>query len=189
MKKSTNQAGFTLMEIIVVLALMTILLIGLLSLYDWHAKIYSLEQGDIRATSSARTALNNMSLYLAQATSVMSFRAVNGVTYTSDADTMVIEMPTLGSTGNYIANTYDYVVYYIDNGKLYELDDFDASSVRPETTKQLAEGVQTFILTYNDDDPTLATTVEIDLQTSIPISATSSATAHVVDTILLRNHP
>jgi Tfp pilus assembly protein PilW len=188
MIKKNNQTGFTLIEVVIVLGISMFILFGLLTLFDWHGRIYSLEQADVRATSSARTALNNMSDAIAQGTYIQSWRTVSGTTYTTDSHTLVLEMPTIDSTGNFVAGSYDYIIYYLSNGNLYQLSDFAASSVRKNKSKLLAEGVQTFNLTYNAVDVSQATTITIDLITSIQVRGTTNATAHVNDTVLLRNH-
>lgn len=171
------------------LGLFVVVLVGLLSLFDWHNKVYSLELADIRATGGARTAFNNMSDYIAQGTLVQAYRTVNGTTYTTDSDTLVLEMPALGSDGNFIASTYDYVVYNLSNGSLYEITDFASNSVRDHVgTKLLADQVQSLTFTYDTGDPTQAKNVSIDLQVKVTSRGTSSVTAHLADTILLRNH-
>ncbi len=185
--RPNRQTGFTLIELLIVLAISSVLLIGLMTLFDWHNKVFVFEQADVKATGSARNSLNNMTEYIAQGTFVMAWRTVNGTTYTTDNDTLVLELPSLSNTGNFIAGSYDYVVFYLSNGSLYQVTDFNASSTRTKTDKKLAENVQTFSLTYDTVDPTQASTIAIDLQTSEPARGTT-VSAHVTDTILLRNH-
>ncbi|QQS22732.1 type II secretion system protein [bacterium] len=74
-KGTSQQQGFTIMEVVIVIALFAIILVALLSLFDWHQKIFILEQADVRATSSVRSTMNNMSKYVAQASNIENFHA------------------------------------------------------------------------------------------------------------------
>jgi prepilin-type N-terminal cleavage/methylation domain-containing protein len=186
-----KQKGFTIIELVIVLGVSSILLLGLMNLFDWHHKVYVLEQADVRAQTSARNALLNMAKYIAQATEIEASRTVGGTLYTSGGSALVLEVPSQSGGGNsdpnIIPNNYDYITYYVSGGGLYQVIEPGGGSVRKAGTKQLAEGVDTFSLSYNNGTPALASSVVIDLQTRITTRGSSSVTAHVTDTIFLRN--
>ncbi len=181
-----REQGFTLVELIIVLAICTVLMLGFLSLFEWHQKIYTLEQADVRATSAVRTTLNHMSLYIAQGYEIKATRNVSGTDYTTSSNTVILQLPSVNSSGNVIAATFDYIVFYLDDGSIYQLIEAGSGSTRDSGSKLLADNVNAFTLTYNNGDVSLASEVTIDLQTQIPIRG-STVDARVIDTIFLRN--
>ncbi len=183
-----KQQGFTIMELVVVIALCSVLLLGLLALFDWHSKVFTLEQADVRATGSVRSVMNNMTKYVAQGITLESSRTISGTTYTTDADTVIVKIPSVDSSGNVIASTYDYVAYNLSNGSVTQVIEAGSGTVRTAGSKLLAENVQSFSLTYDNATAALATYVVVDIQTRVTTKGTSAATARSTDTIFLRNH-
>src|SRR5690349_4747585 len=129
-----NKSGFTLIELVIVLGISSIVLLGLLSLFEWHQKVFVYEQADVQVTSSARQVMNNMSEYIAQGYMILSSRTINGTAYTTDADTIVLQIPSRNSSGSAIAGTYDYVVFNLSNGSIYQSIETGNGSVRPSGT-------------------------------------------------------
>ncbi len=181
-----NQKGFTLVEIVIVLGISCLLMIALFSLYDWHQKIYLQESNSIRITESVRRTLYNMSEIIAQATSIQSSHAFSGTTYSTGGSSVVLQVPSVSSSDAVIPATYDYIAFYLSNGSVYQVTEAGSGSVRVPGTRKLAENVQTFSLTYNNGDVTLASNVTIDMQTYLA-TRYSSVTVHVGDSIFLRN--
>lgn len=182
-----NHKGFTLIEVLIVISLTSIVLLALLGLFDWHNRIYYLEQAQVMATGGARTAMNHLEEHIAQARAVTASRTINGTLYTSSNSAMVLQMPAISDTGSIVPVTYDYIVYYVSGTGLYELVQADAGSSRASVSKQLTNDIDSFSLTYNNADLTQASTVTVDLQTRVSAPRTH-ATTHVRETILLRNH-
>lgn len=186
-KGTSQQQGFTIMEVVIVIALFAIILVALLSLFDWHQKIFILEQADVRATSSVRSTMNNMSKYVAQASNIEASRTIAGTSYSTDNDCVVVKIPGLDGSGNLLSGIFDYMAFCLTSGSVNQVTEAGSGSVRIPGSKRLAENVQTFALTYNNGDVTAATAVTIDLQTRVTTRNTSAATARATDTIFLRN--
>ncbi len=187
--KLANQKGFTLIEVVIVIGIFSLLMIALLDLFDWHNKIFLLERADTEATGSARTAMNNMTENISQASSVVTSHTFGSTTYTTGTNTLVLQIPSYNSSGNIITGTYDYVAYYKSGNALYQILEAGSGSARKANTKQLATNAAT--LTFTTDYPldvAQATNVIIDLQTQATIRGNNTSTAHVTNTIFLRNH-
>lgn len=187
MIKSNAQKGFTLMEVIIVTFLFGILLMGLMQVFDWHQKVFQLEQAEVRATGSVRSTLNDMSEYIAQGNRIVANRTINGQTYNSGSGALVLELPAVNSSGNIIGGTYDYVTYYLTGSELYQVIQPGNGSVRIGNTKQLSSVMESAVFTYNNPDPTLASIVNVDLQARAKSRGDSTVAIHITDTIFLRN--
>jgi type II secretory pathway component PulJ len=185
--RHANEKGFTLVEVVILLFLFSVLLLGILNIYDWQIKIYNLEQADIAATGAARKALNSMTLYIPQGSAFQTSRVVNGTTYTTGATTMVLQIPTLNSSGNVVAGTYDYLIYYTNGTNLYQLFELGSGSSRPSGTKQIADKLDSLTFTYNNADLTSATKVDISLRTRAYYRGNNSVTILLTDSVFLRN--
>lgn len=182
-----NQQGFTIMEVVIVIALFSVILLGLLGLFDWHHKIFILEQADVRATSSVRNVMNNMTKYVAQATNFEASHTISGTTYTTDGDCVVVKVPTVNTSGNLVDGVFDYIAYCLVNGNVDQVTEAGVGSARVGGSKRLADNVLTFSLTYNNATVTAASTVTVDIQSRVTIKSSSTANARAVDTIFLRN--
>jgi prepilin-type N-terminal cleavage/methylation domain-containing protein len=181
-----NEKGFTIIEVVIVIAISLVLLIGLLNLFEWHQKVYVLEEATVRTTSDARNTMLSMSEYIAQSSNVLPSHSFNSILYTTSGNTVVLEVPSVNSSDNVIPFTFDYVAFYLQNGSVYQIVEVGTGSVRPAGTKRLAENVQTFTLTYNSGTPSQSSTVNIDLRTLIP-TRNGNVDTRVTDTIFLRN--
>ncbi len=147
MKRSQSQQGFTLMEVVIVMFLFSVLLLGLMTIYDWHQKVYLLEQADVRATGSVRTALNEMSRYIAQGDKIIASRTIAGQTYNTGTGALILELPSRSSTDNVITNTFDYVTYYVSGTDLYQVVEVGTGSNRPAGKRQLSSTIDTLSFT------------------------------------------
>lgn len=183
----TKQRGFTLPEVVIVIFLFAILLLALMNIFEWQQKVYNFEQADILATGSARVAMNNMTMMIAQGINVVETRNVGGVDYTTGASTVIVKIPSYDSSGNILANTYDYVIYHLSSGKLNQIIDASATSKRKSATKLLSDKVDSFSLSYNNTDKTLASKVTVNLITRAFYRGGHSVSATVGETIFLRN--
>lgn len=185
--KLINQAGFTLMEMIILVFLFAVLMLGLMNIFDWQIKVYNLEQAEMLATGSARVAMNNLNLMLVQGSSIVAQRTINGTDYTTGGSSIIVQLPAYDVSGNLIAATYDYVVFTASGTNLTQVMDLAANSARRNTTKTLSDKIQSFALTYNNADPTSANKVTIDLTTRAYYRGNKFTTVSLNETIFLRN--
>lgn len=182
-----QQNGFTIIEVSIVIALFTILLLGLLSIFDWQNKIYNFEQAEVQATGSARTAMNSLTFTLAQGIRLESSRTINGTNYTTGGGSVVVQLPAYSSSGDLIPSVYDYVAYYSTGTNLYQITEAGSGSARPAGTKILSDKLNSFSLTYNNGDVTAASEVSVVVTTQAAYRGNQSVSSTLQETIFLRN--
>ncbi len=185
--KKNNQKGFTIIEVTVVVALSSVLLLGLFGIFDWQNKIYQLEQADVLATGSARVAMNNITKVIAQGVGIDSSVTIAGTNYTTGGSTVIVKIPSYDSSENLIDDTYDYIIFSSSGTNLNQVVELGDNSARKYNNKLLSDNIQTFTLTYNNADPTLASQVTVDITTKAYFRGSQSASAHLTETIFLRN--
>lgn len=181
-----KQQGFTIIEVIIVLAVSSVLLLGLMNLFDWHQKVFVMEEATVRTTNDVRSTLLNMGKYIAQSSNILAMRNFNGTDRTTGGNTIVLEIPSVNSSDSIIPVTYDYMAFYLDSSSVYQVTEPGTGSIRQAGTKKLAENVQNFSLTYNNGTPSQASRVTIDMQSRI-VTRNGNVITQVSDTIFLRN--
>src|SRR6185369_8230476 len=164
MKKPTiNRRGFTLIEIIVVIFVTSIMLLGFLSLYEWHGKVYNYQQAVIRVSGSSRSSMQAFSLYTSQAYRVLS----DSGSYSTDINTLILQVPSINDSGDVISAKWDTVIFYKSGTNLFLLIQPDASSSRPAVNKILSDTLQSLSFNYNNANFDLITKVTVDMTNSI----------------------
>lgn len=130
---SANGRGFSLVEAITVIGIMTIVLVMVTQIfavtYDVFVKQSARTENDSGAVLAART-IGDLTRGASQ---VLTSRVINGTTYTTGSDVLVVKVPTIDSSNNVLAATYDYVAIYRDGTvttKIYSDTDAAASTAR-----------------------------------------------------------
>lgn len=178
--------GFSLMEVLVAVALFVLLMAALVSLYLGYTSLFVLEQMRFTLGTSANIALSEMEEATRQARQVLSSRVLSGDTYTTDADTLVLELPSVTADGTVVSGSFDYVAFYVSGTALYRLRDADDASARESGIRQLGGEVSAFALTYDTADPSEATEVSVDLTLALQ-KGQHSSTLHTQQEVYLRN--
>ena len=158
--------GFTLIETLVVLFFACILLVVFFNLYDWHGRVYYYQEALIRVSTSNRQALLNMQNYVAQSNRVLVSASVNGTTYTTSANVLVLQIPSIDSTGNIVANKWDKVAFYGSGTNFYLQLQPDATSSRQKINKILSDTLASVSFTYNPTDVTQANKISVNFSSA-----------------------
>lgn len=173
--------GFTLVEVLVVSAIL-LLIVGFLGyLSIKHFWIYNSQVSELDIEHGARTTLDDIDNHVRGAYRVAS--SYSG--YTSGSQTLVLQLPSVDSSNQIISGTYDYVVFYLSSGSLVRQVFPDPSSSRIAAAKTLTDGVDgdTFSFSYDNADYSLVkqvtTTITItkgnpNQKRSITLSSKSS---------------
>ncbi len=188
-KKSALQAeaGFTLIETVVVVFLFSLILVALSGLLDRHNYLYNFEVSLTKATGSARQAIDQIDTYSLQAHRVLASQVISGTTYNSGATVLVLQLPAINSSGLIIANTWDYVVFYTNGTQLWQQIQAGSGSVRATGSKLLSSSLQSLAFTYNNNSFPSVKKISIDLQTR-EVYKTQNINFHLEQQVLLRNY-
>lgn len=183
---SKKTKGFSLVETIIVLALVVIVLYVLVSMFLGYSKTYSYIEAGFEVSGSAATAVEDISSAVRQSSGVLSSRTFSGTNYTTNSTTLVLEVPTVNSSGSIVSSTYDYILFYRSGTDLYRVIDANGSSARTSGTKKLSNVVQSITFTYDAVTVTDATKVSIDLETAKAVKE-QSYNQRVRNQVYLRN--
>ncbi|OGI26294.1 MAG: hypothetical protein A3J76_04680 [Candidatus Moranbacteria bacterium RBG_13_45_13] len=163
-KKGAIGHGITFAEAIISVAILIIILLALVYLYNNYTKVYNYQQAVMNLSGSARAAANELQNTALQADEIVASHNFSGTTYSSDQDTLVLEIPSVDNQGNIVDDKYDYVVFYLTGRNLYKLVQADAASSRPSELKQLCDSVEAVAFTYNNADLSLANKIDADIE-------------------------
>jgi hypothetical protein len=163
--RAGSLTGFTLIETVVVVALSVIALLALVNLFMVFNSIYGYEQAFIASAGSASNTVNALEASVLPAEQVLTSYNFSGTTYTSTTTSLVLQIPSIDSSGNIVSGAKDYVAFYASSTKLYRLVSANAQSVRVSGRTQLSASLLSISFTYDNADVTRSTSVTADVQT------------------------
>lgn len=181
-----DQKAFTLLEVIISVGIFVLLSISMVDLIIGTDNLLRSQQVTIDVIGSASEAMSDIQTMATQATQVAASHSFSGTTYTTSTSTLVLQLPSITSTGSIVSGQYDYVTYYATGTSAYRIIDPGTGSVRPSGTKRLSDTVTAFTFTYGSSDPTLSTSTMIDIQTQGTFKKVNAAT-HLHEQVYLRN--
>ncbi len=179
-------AGFTLVETLIVIFIFILTMLALMNMFLGYATLFNRQEAAIAATASASMIMSEVQSATLQADHVVASRALNGTTYSSDASTLVLELPAINSSGNIISGVYDYVAFYASGTSMYRIISPGTGSVRLSGTKQLSSALNALTFTYDDGDFTKVTAATIDVTTQTLVKGIPTG-IHVRQAVHLRN--
>jgi type II secretory pathway pseudopilin PulG len=185
MQKNT-QKGFTIVETLIVLAIFIVMTVTLGYLYVGYNKSFVYVQATVDVAGSAGSVVSEVSDAVKQATRVVTSHTFSSTNRTTGANVLVVELPSIDSSGNILAGDFDYVAFYMTGVNVYMAIDADSSSSRTSVTKILSDTGQSLGFTYDNGDMSLVTMVNVNIQTSkVVLSQTVSSSLH--QQVYLRN--
>ncbi|OYV63686.1 MAG: hypothetical protein B7X03_00805 [Parcubacteria group bacterium 21-58-10] len=180
--------AFTLIEIIIVIAISTLMLLALTLLIYTFGNTSTYEQASLQSSGSARAVIREAEALVLPADAVLqTYTFSSGATYTSTSTSLVLELPSIDSSGNSIPNAHDYAAFYVVGTDAYRLLQTDASSARTPGTKLLSTTIQSLTFTYNNADFTKVSSTTIDVQTQASVKQ-NVLTDHLREQLMLRNY-
>lgn len=184
------ERGFSLMEGMTVLGIMTIVLVIVSQVfaatYDVFVKQSARSDNETGAVIATRT-ISDMTRGASQ---VMEDRVINGTTYVSGPDSLVLKMPAIDPGGNVIAGSSDYIAFYRDGSaatKIFSDTDAAAGSRRVDGKKLVTAYNETMRFRYNDPELTDATRIQVYLVNRQTVRGTTVITTKGWTAIFLRN--
>lgn len=179
--------GFTLIEIVIVIAVGSAMLIVLGVLIFNFNKTSTYQQALVQSSGSANALVREIKSLTLPANAVLETHTFSSATYTSATTSLVLRIPSTNSSGSVIANTYDYAAFYVVGTKAYRLLETNALSARASSTKLLSSTISTLTFTYNDASFPAVNTITVDIQTQASTTQ-EILTDQRTEQIRLRNH-
>ncbi len=187
MRHCASRRAFTLIETIVVVALSAIMMIVLGALIYNFNMTTAYEQASAQSSGSANGFMRELESLTLPADAVLQTHDFSDGTVTSSSTVLVLEIPSIDSSGNVIANTYDYAEFYVTGTDAYRRLEANALSSRVSGTKLLSSTVSALTFTYNNTDFTQVNVVTADLETQAQVQQDILAD-HLHEQIRLRNY-
>jgi prepilin-type N-terminal cleavage/methylation domain-containing protein len=179
--------GFTLMETVIVIFIVSIVMMGISALFINFNNSYAIQNGMINNAYSASQFLNETGKLALQARSIVGTRSFAGISYTTSSSTLILEIPSVANSGDIVANTYDYALIKLSSSTVHRTLEANASSARVSGTKQLSDAVTSLAFTYNNATPSQASRITIDITTQTTVKQKVTQT-HLTQQVYLRNN-
>ncbi len=180
------QRGFTLIEAVITIGLFVIIMITFFALYDGYSKVYVSQQGLFNIAGSASSLMNETNTMVMQADQVVASHTFAGIGYTTGAETLVLELPSITASGDIVNGKFDYVAIYKSGSKAYRILAADSTSSRRNETKEFSDTISSLNFTYNNLSPPEITKVDVDITTQA-VSGHQTQTYHLHQQVYLRN--
>jgi hypothetical protein len=179
--------GFTLLETVIVIGISAFIMLALVTFYLNFNAVLGTDGALVGVADGARATLGEAELLVLPAHRVLSSHIFSATTSSSNAGALVLEIPSIDSTGAVVAGRYDYALFYKSGTTAYRLLEVDAASSRLAGTKKLSARISSLTFSYNSADFALVTSVEIDVVASSTVKSRTVST-HLREKLYLRNY-
>lgn len=178
--------AFTLIEVLITIALFAVLIAAITQLYVVFGRMVSLEQSTIGASLSVSSVVDAVRVAGLEAGAVVNTHTFSGVGYSSGTTTVLFELPAIDASGVPIPDAYDYIGVHATGASVYRLVDAAPGSFRTSGTKRLTSVLDELRFTYDAPDFASVTSVTVDATTSA-VAAGETAFRHLRGNVFLRN--
>lgn len=179
-------AGFTLIETVITLGIFTIMMLALYSFFISSNSTFTFQNAYIQTHASAGEVTTAITTAALPGSNVLASHVFGTMTLFSGSGTLVLEVPSIDSSGNIVTGKFDYYGFYTTGSSVYQILEPDVNSARPAGTKLLTTDLNALIFTYDNTDFTLVRYVNADVKTQSTIKG-QQITSHLQQTIYLRN--
>ncbi|MGE5540799.1 MAG: type II secretion system protein J [Bacillota bacterium] len=182
------ESAFTLLEVVIVIALFTIMSFAVIRFFISYNTSYLFERAITSSSSSAGTLMSEIRSAVLPADQVLTSHSFGGTTYSSATSTLVLELPSIDSAGVVISGTYDYIAFYTDGARVYEIIDANAASNRTSRTRLLSDSLNALTFSYDNASFPSVTTITADITTQAGYAGRTTQ-SHLREQVYLRNLP
>jgi prepilin-type N-terminal cleavage/methylation domain-containing protein len=151
--------GFTLIEVVIVVALTGIIMVVLTEFFFTTNQIYKSQNAELGVNMSARASLDDIDAYVKQATQVVDTYS----TYSTGPTALILEIQSIDGSGQLIPGVYDKVVYYMTGNSLFREIFPDPASSRLPGGKLLGRYISTLEFTYDNASMPQVSVVTINM--------------------------
>ncbi len=187
MTHSSPMRAFTLVETVIVIALTVCMMTIVGLLIHTFGKTSSYGQASSQSSLSAGALMRELATLVAPASAVLETHTFSTGTYTSSANVLVLEIPSIDSSGSTVANSYDYAAFYLVGTSAYRRLEANGASARPTQTKLLSTTVNALSFTFDDAMFANVSSVTVDVETEARVKQ-DTASDHRNEQFILRNH-
>ncbi|PIS41569.1 MAG: hypothetical protein COT25_02365 [Candidatus Kerfeldbacteria bacterium CG08_land_8_20_14_0_20_42_7] len=163
-----NRKGLTLVELLVSIGIIAIVMVIMVTILASQNSSFQEESIRNKLATDQTQALNDIQYNLISGSEIQASYTDNGITYTTDENTVVIAMPTIDAIGDPVANQSD--MYIIDkptaSSLMHILLITDPQSGRLAQDKTAITNVSDLVIRYDNEDPTVSKTFSITLEVS-----------------------
>jgi len=178
--------GFTLIEVLVTVALSAVLILAITQLYLVYGRIIMSQTSSIDVTLGGSNIIDAARAAGLQAKRVVATHAFSGTNYSSGTTTAIFELPAIDVSGALITNTYDYIGIHASSTNAYRLIDAAPGSSRMSGTKRLTDVLGALSFAYDSPSFPSVTSVTVDATTSAVVRG-ETLQMHLRGHIYLRN--
>ncbi len=178
--------GFTLIEVLITIALSVILILAIEQLYIVYGRVIVFQKSAIEVAHGGNSIMDAVRAAGLQASRVVETHAFSGVTYNSGTTTVLFEIPSVDASGAIIGGSYDYIGIYASSTNVYRLTDAAVGSTRVSGEKRLTGVLDALSFWYDSSSFPSVTNVIVDATTSAMVRDEVSET-HLREHIYLRN--
>ncbi|MDO8231816.1 MAG: hypothetical protein Q7T37_01260 [bacterium] len=179
--------AFTLIETVIVVTISAIMFTTIsVLIYDLN-KTSEYQQTVLQSSGSASALVKEIESLALPADAVLQTHTFSGITRTSTSTTLVLEIPSIDSSGNIVPSAHDYAAFYTAGTDAYRILEANASSQRVSGTKKLSSTVNSLTFSYNNTDFSQVDTVIVDAQMRAQVKQ-ELIYDHRQQQIRLRNH-
>jgi len=178
--------AFTLIEIVITIALSAILTLAITQLYVVYGRVILFQKSSIEVTLGGSSIMDAARTAGLQAKQVVATHLFSSINYNSGATTTIFELPAIDASGTIIPNEYDYIAIYASSTSAYRLVEAAPGSSRISGEKQLTNVLEALTFTYDNPIFPSVTSVTVDATTSAVIRG-ETAQMHLRGHIYLRN--
>lgn len=168
--------AFTLIEVVITVALFAIVMLGTAQLYVMYGRIITSQKSTITAALGGSSIIDATQEGARQADQVVATHIFSGVSYNSGTTTAIFELPSYDASGTIIANTYDYIGISASSTSVFRLVDAAVGSSRVSGKKQLSAALEALSFTYDAPTFPLVTSVVVDATTSASVQGQMTRT-------------
>ncbi len=184
---TNKKTGFTLIEMLVVVALSATIMLALSVLFYNFYNLSGYQEASIQSTGSVNTVMRGAESLVLPADAILESHDFSGTLYNSTPSSLVIEIPSTTISGDDVPNTYDYAVIYVVGTDVYRLLETSQQSARIPGMKLLGTSITSLTFSYNADTYASSTAVTLGVKTAIK-EKENIVSDHLSEQLWLRNH-
>lgn len=146
----TKQSGFTLVEMIITIAITAIVGVALLVILVNSMGLQTAQSNRVMQGLGINDSLSDISNWVRRASVVAEGYPTTPYTYTSGESVLVLKIPSIDASDNVVDDVYDYVVFVVEDAKLKEKLFPDNLSSRKPVNKILTNNIASVVFSYQN---------------------------------------